>query len=253
LLERLDRGQSAEMLTLIEAPQIHRGHVGEMLMVNPGGEWEGSIVEEEFSRSVLAEAGTLQGKDPIIYQIVYKGQPYRVFRNVLGADKRRAIILGGGHISQPLAQILGMIDYEVVVIDDRPEFANAQRFPAAQEILCKGFGQALAETVIDKDTAVIIVTRGHRHDLDCLKHVLTSGAGYIGMIGSRRKVKAALDIMEEEGADCSMLQQIYAPIGLEIGAQTPAEIAVSIVAEILSVFRGGGCLPLRDKERKENG
>ncbi|SMB99586.1 xanthine dehydrogenase accessory factor [Thermanaeromonas toyohensis ToBE] len=149
------------------------------------------------------------------------------------------LILGGGHVGQKVATLAKEVGYRVTVVDDRPEFANRQLFPQADEVICDSFASALDRISIDPSTYVVIVTRGHRHDYDCLRRVISSPAAYIGMIGSSRKVKGIMEGLAAEGVPRERLARVYAPIGLDIGAETPAEIAVSILAEIIQVYRQG--------------
>lgn len=227
--------------------------MGQFLLVEPEGQVNGTIINGAFTQTVLREAVLRNGKEPATFSVSYEGAEYRLFWNWLGKEQYQAIILGGGHISQPLAQVLAMMDFQVLIVDDRLEFANQGRFPWAKEVICAGFEQTLPKLEITENTAVIIVTRGHRHDMECLQGVLDSQAGYIGMIGSRRKVRGALAALEEAGFSRERLDRVYAPIGLDIGSQSPAEIAVSIGAEVLAILRQGSCIPLRDKERKQHG
>jgi len=148
------------------------------------------------------------------------------------------LIAGGGHIAVPLAQMAALLDFRVVVVDDRPSFANPARFPAADRVICGLFEPTLRQFPIDGDTHVVIITRGHRHDVECLLAVLDSPAAYIGMIGSRRRVRGVFELLERErGIEPARLRRVHSPIGLPIGAVTPAEIAVSILAEVIGVYR----------------
>ncbi len=150
------------------------------------------------------------------------------------------VIAGAGHIAVPLAQMAKMLDFRVIVIDDRPSFVNPERFPTADRLICDHFEQALRDLPIDPDTYIVIITRGHQHDVTCLRAVLGSPAAYIGMIGSRRRVRGVFELLEqEEGVPRDLLDRVHAPIGLDIGAKTPAEIALSILAEVVKVYRGG--------------
>ena len=162
----------------------------------------------------------------------------------------KLVIVGAGHIAAPLAQMAGVLGWRVVVIDDRPSFANAQRFPTA-EIRCGSYDVTLRQMPIDADTYIVIVTRGHQHDVESLLAVLDSPAAYIGMIGSRRRVNGVFDLLEhDEGIAPSKLARVHAPIGLDIEAVTPAEIAVSILAEIVKVYRGGRAESMSDYRRR---
>ncbi len=150
------------------------------------------------------------------------------------------LIVGAGHIAVPLAQLGKLIDFAVTVLDDRPRYANQARFPMADAVVVGPFRQALREQTIDQDTFIVLATRGHSHDVECLLEVINSPARYIGMIGSKRRVQGVFDLLQREyGIDPSRFERVYAPIGLDIGAETPAEIAVSIIAEIITIYRGG--------------
>ncbi len=157
------------------------------------------------------------------------------------------LICGAGHIAQPLCQLAKMIGYRVVVIDDRPEFASTERFTAADQVLARSFGDALDSLEIGPETLAVLVTRGHRHDEFCLRKLLHTDAGYIGMLGSRRRVRAVFADLVTDGFTREQLQRIWAPIGIDIGALTPAEIAVSIMAEVVALGRDrtGGHMKLR--------
>jgi xanthine dehydrogenase accessory factor len=148
-------------------------------------------------------------------------------------------IFGGGHVSLSLARLASMVDFRVAIMDDRSEFANFERFPFAEEILVRPYDRATEGITLDDNVYVAIMTRGHLYDLEVLRHVINSGARYIGMIGSRRKRDLIFKKLLEEGVPQQKVDQIYSPIGLDISAETPAEIAVSIVAELISVRTQG--------------
>ncbi|MDR2161637.1 MAG: XdhC family protein [Desulfovibrio sp.] len=154
--------------------------------------------------------------------------------------KTRLIIFGCGHIAVPLAKIAAMLQFDVTVFDDRPSFANAQRFPEAREIICDYFDNAPRRLTIRDGDYVAIVTRGHRHDLECLRQVLQGKFPYyVGMIGSRRRVAIVRRQMLEEGFAPERVDRLHAPVGLPLGAVTPEEIALSIAAEIIREKRLG--------------
>jgi xanthine dehydrogenase accessory factor len=149
----------------------------------------------------------------------------------------RLLIAGAGHVGQALAAIVAQFDYAITVIDDRADFATAARFPTARCIV-GDIDLELSRYPIDESTYVVIVTRGHKHDAVSLAAVIQSAARYIGLIGSKRKVRTILDELHLRGIPREQLARVHAPIGLEIGAVTPAEIAVSIAAELIAVRRG---------------
>ena len=149
------------------------------------------------------------------------------------------MIFGGGHISQPLAKIGTMLDYAVTVIDDREEFTTEEKFPEAQHRYFMDFGTVFEQLHFPPDTAYVIVTRGHAGDKVCLKQILEHGKySYVGMIGSRTKNGKVFDDLRHEGILEERIKEVHAPIGLPIGGQTPAEIAVSISAELIDHHRG---------------
>lgn len=163
----------------------------------------------------------------------------------------RLILCGGGHVSLALAQIAPILDFELVVIDDREEFANTQRFPMAAEVLCMPFMEAMDRLGSREDDYYVIVTRGHAFDRDCLAHVLRGAYAYAGMIGSRAKVAAVMKSLREEGFAQETLDGVHSPIGLPIGGQSPGEVAVSIAAELVAerAKRGPGAVrpPVQEK------
>lgn len=161
--------------------------------------------------------------------------------NILFAEpffpESRLVILGGGHIAKPLAEFSAKCGFSVTVVDDRPSFVNAERFPFAQKLICESFESCLPLLDINRFSFVTIITRGHRHDLDCLRQVLRLDTAYTGMIGSRRRVRAAMAQMLDEGFPQDKLDAVRAPIGLDIDAQTPEEISISILSELIKYKR----------------
>jgi xanthine dehydrogenase accessory factor len=143
---------------------------------------------------------------------------------------------GAGHVAVPTAHLAALVGFRVVVVDDRPEYATAERFPEANKILAtKDFHHALDGLEIDEDSFIVIFTRGHQFDRAVLEQALRTPAGYIGMISSRRKREAIYQALEAAGFERGRLEQVHSPIGIAIGAETPEEIAVSIVAELIKV------------------
>lgn len=156
------------------------------------------------------------------------------------SPSERLIILGGGHIAQPLCRMAVMLDFSVIVVDDRPTFANSERFPDAGQILCDAFPAAIQRLGIRQSDYVCVITRGHRYDADCLRQILPGRLpSYLGMIGSARRVSGLMKLLRDEGYDSGKLSEVHAPIGLKINALTPAEIAVSISAELVAHRREG--------------
>ncbi|MBI5520599.1 MAG: XdhC family protein [Desulfovibrio sp.] len=143
-------------------------------------------------------------------------------------------IFGAGHVSRPTAQVAALCGFQVTVLDDRAEFANVERFTTARPVVLAGFGDCFAGLDCEERACVVIVTRGHVHDADVLAQALRTRAGYIGMIGSRRKRDAVYDRLRGQGFADADLARVRCPVGLDIGAETPEEIAVSIVAQLIA-------------------
>ncbi len=144
-------------------------------------------------------------------------------------------LFGAGHVSLHVAALAETVGFSVVVIDDRAEFTHRQRFPHAADIVTAPFDVAFKQIHVDASAYIVIVTRGHSHDRDVLRWALTQPAVYVGMIGSRRKRKIIYRSLMDEGVTADQLARVHSPIGLSIDAQTPEEIAVSIVAELIAV------------------
>jgi len=153
------------------------------------------------------------------------------------APSARLFIVGAGHVGFHLAKLAADIGFHIHVVDDREKFANVERFPGAN-IVVEPIPEWLHRAEIPATSYVVVVTRGHQHDLDAMRALAARDLKYLGLIGSRAKVARIYDALLEEGMPPECLQRVHAPIGLEIGAVTPAEIAVSILAELIAVSRG---------------
>ena len=160
-------------------------------------------------------------------------------------------MVGAGHIAQPMAHLGALLGYRVTVLDDRPDFATRERFPDADRLVRADFSDPFADIPIHERCHLLLVTRGHKYDYECLIRALRAdpAPAYIGMIGSRRRVRATYVQLLEEGIDRSLIDRIHAPVGLDIGAETPEEIAVAVAAELIMLSRGGTGVSLREVER----
>ncbi len=189
------------------------------------GDLEPHVVEAltayPSDRSEIAE---YQGRRYLVEALSHEGTVY---------------IFGAGHVSQQVAPLASLVGFSVVVLDDRQEFANRERFPQADGVIVlDNFDAALEGLEINADSYLVIVTRGHAHDQTLLRQALATPAGYIGMIGSRRKRDAVYENLGKEGFTRQDFDRAFSPIGLAIGAETPEEIAVSIVGELIQVRAG---------------
>lgn len=150
------------------------------------------------------------------------------------------VILGAGHVGKTLAKLARFTGFRVSVVDDRHEFANRENIPDADELMVKQFDRAFDGIPVEGNTFVIVATRGHNHDLDAVKAALRTGAGYIGLLGSRRKKALLYKALEEGGFSKDDVNRVIIPVGVEIGSITPEEISVSIMAQIIQKRRANG-------------
>lgn len=153
--------------------------------------------------------------------------------------KPRVVIFGAGHVGVEIAKAASAVGFHVVVYDDRSEFANAERIPWANEVYVRDFRSLFNELEVDEDDYLLATTRGHNYDALVVEHIAELGAKYVGMLGSRRKRALIFRALEAAGVSADALAQVRTPIGLDIGADTPAEISVSVVAELVKVRRKG--------------
>jgi xanthine dehydrogenase accessory factor len=240
-------GTPVALVTVISAPRHE--DVGRRLIVTAEAvmgslgatDLDGRVVE--LARSMLsAPAAVLQ-------EVRVAGEVWEVY-----VESQHPlpdlVIIGAGHIARPLCKIAAMLGFRVTVADDRPEFVGDEWFPEATRLALVDFQHPFREIAITAGTYVVLVTRGHKYDYDCILQLLDMEAepAYLGMIGSRRRVRAAFEALLGFGIDPQRLKQVRAPIGLDIGAETPEEIALAIAAEIVAVRRGGLGGPLSQKE-----
>lgn len=161
------------------------------------------------------------------------------------ATRCRLLIVGGGHIGKAVADLAADLDFEVWIADDRESYVGQDRFPRAERRLVGPFSQILPEVEITSQTYCLIVTRGHNHDQEALYRLANRGARYVGMIGSRRKIRKIFEDLADEGIPADVLDNVFAPVGIDIGSQTVPEIAVSIVAELIAHRNCEGQIPGR--------
>jgi xanthine dehydrogenase accessory factor len=235
------RGGSALLVTLLEEARWQEGEVPKMLL-QKGGETLGSILGRIGMESALRRGmeELLKRREPAF--ITYRdegGEEIELFVEPVTA-RPVLYVFGGGHVSMQISPLARRVGFKVVVVDDRAEFADPVRWPEAEEVHQMAFAGALAKLRVDESSYLVIVTRGHIHDKTVLEQCLRSGARYVGMIGSRRKKALIYESLLREGFTQAELDRVHAPIGLDIGAETPEEIAVSIVAELIQVRAGKG-------------
>jgi len=149
----------------------------------------------------------------------------------------RALIFGGGHVSKSISKVATIAGFSTTIVDDREAFANKERFPEAEATYAEEYESVFPKLIVNSSTYLIIVTRGHRDDMRVLRWAISTPAKYISMIGSKRKTISVIKELEKDGIPREAFERIFAPMGLEIGAESPEEIAVSVVAEMIAVRR----------------
>lgn len=150
----------------------------------------------------------------------------------------KIVLMGAGHLGRSIARLAHDLGFQVTVADDREAFANRERFPMAERIVVDRFETSLLDVPVDSNTHILVVTRGHSHDQEALRAAVQTDARYVGLVGSRRKIKIIVEALLDEGLAASAFEKLYAPIGVDIGSETPEEIAVSVMAELIALRKG---------------
>ena len=259
LVEAIERRESVALISVTEATGSLATATGQRLLLwaddsrEPLGEL--ALGDELAARVVRDARRALDVRDHRHLDYATDEGTVKLFVEVQ-AQPPHLIVVGAGHIAVPLAQIGKINDFSVTVLDDRPQYAHPSRFPTADRVIAGDFRTELAAlrdaNLLDRHTYIVLVTRGHQYDVDSLLEVLDDDLAYIGMIGSQRRVRAVFELLErEQNIPPQKFDGIYAPIGIDIGARTPAEIAVCIMAEIINVLRSGPALSMSEQIRRD--
>ena len=264
VLRALECGESAALVTIVSTQGSTPQRVGARMLVFADGHTIGTIgggcyendaagKAREILRTRKAAVVRYDLSDSLAEENgLICGGRMEVFIEPLDPSPR-LLVVGAGHVSQHVARMAADVGFQVHVLDDREKFANRERFPAAAEVHVAEIAPFLAAAALPASAYVLVITRGHTHDLAALRALAGRSLRYVGMIGSRAKVARIHEALEAEGAPADWLNAVHAPVGLRIGAVTPEEIAVSIVAELIAVRRGaagdGGSAPgaMRDR------
>ena len=255
----LDNGLTAVLVTLMDWPQTATPQLelGAKLLVTESDERIGSLGDRDLDSATAAQAvKLLSSREQTKMSKVEEFAPELTrFHGAAVLFERieaelRLVIAGAGHVGAALARLGAMIGYQVTLIDDRAEFVTRDLFASerAQNIelvSAADWASSMRQAIANgRGVAVAIVTRGHKQDEDCLRAAMAANPDYIGMIGSKRRTNIVLEKLREEGTDEEKLRQVRAPIGLDIGAVSPEEVALAILAEIVAERRGGCGVPL---------
>jgi xanthine dehydrogenase accessory factor len=262
VVSALQQGVAAALVTIVKTSGSTPQRVGAKMLVYADGRTIGTIGGGCYeSDATLKAREALQSRRPqlVRYELsddlaeesgLICGGQMEVYIEPL-EPSAHLYLVGAGHVSAYLGRFAAQTGFRVHVLDDRERFANRERFPDATEILVDTIAEALARVDWPANSFLVVVTRGHRHDLAALGTVAGRPFRYVGMIGSRAKVKRIFDELLASGCPAEWLTQVRAPIGLDIGAVTPAEIAVSILAELVAVRSGKaeGAVPMSSRPR----
>ena len=218
------------LATVVDAPT--QPPIGRKLLFGGDGSRVGTLGSSELGDAIPAVGvRALQENEPQTWR---SGDGTTVYVEAI-LPQVKLLVAGAGHVGAAVCRFAAMCDFHVTVIDDRTEYANAANLPDAHRVVVADIASTLQETPMTPLTFVVIVTRGHRNDEECLRAVINTNAGYKGLIGSRRKIKLIFDDLREIGIPADRLAEVHAPIGLDIGSKTVPEIAVSIVAQLIQV------------------
>jgi xanthine dehydrogenase accessory factor len=253
----LARGEAVALVTVVRTHGAAPCGAGTRLLVRADGALSGTLggastdarAREDAQRILAAGEPALltYHLDPEGGESVGScGATLELFVEPLRPEPR-LLVAGSGYVAQALARLAAPLGWRVALLDDRSEFSRAAHLPHGVETAIGEIADLLRQRAPDAMSAVVIVTRGHRSDQDVLRAALATPAGYVGMIGSPGKVRAIFRALLREGMDAEQLARVRAPIGLELGAQTPDEIALSIAAELLCWRRGASGEPLRER------
>lgn len=253
-LERHNR--AAALCTIIRARGSVPRHVGSKLLVYPDGHIEGTVGGGEMESRVIREAlEALNAGEPRIVQYTL-ANPAQGDPGVCGGEMEifiepikpapTLLIIGGGHVGQALVHLGKWLGFRVVLSDDRPEFCNPEATPGADEYLPIPIRQLPITHHFHAETYIVLSTRGMPLDVDGLPHLLAVPHAYLGVIGSKRRWAMAVQRLAEKGLTAEVLARVHAPMGLELNAETPEEIALSILAEIVMLRRGGTGQMMKD-------
>src|SRR3984893_9389854 len=249
--DALERGEPAALVTIVSTPGSTPQRVGAKMLVFGDGRIVGTIGGGCYENDAFGKAreAILTRKPQLVHYeldadfaqetgLICGGQMDVYIEPIEPSPE--LYVIGAGHVGFHLARLAHEVGFRVRVVDDREKFANRERFPQADEIIVEHIPAWIEKTPLPPHAYVVIVTRGHNNDLDALRALAPRDLRYLGLIGSRAKVARIYEALTEEAMPAAILKTVHAPIGLEIGAVTPQEIAVSILAELIAVKDGKG-------------
>ena len=239
-------GMPVGIATLVGTPEESALQVGTKLFIRENGETEGTLGVQVLDQETSRKARELLAYGKCDYLTTESG--FQVFIETYTTPPT-LVIMGGGHISKALANLAQPLGYQYYIVDDRPEFANADRFPGAAATIVASYDTGLNDIPINANTAVVVATRGHKYDDMAVEAAVRSPAGYVGILGSKRKNLLLFEELFRKGIPEERIRAVQAPVGLDLGGRTPEEIALSIMAEIVAVRLGGSGVSMKMDQR----
>lgn len=246
VVDAYDGGTPVAIATLMDVPEGAGLKVGAKMLIRENGTREATLGEEDLDKDAIKRARNLMAMGKQEYVTTDAGVEYFIEAYT---TPPKLVLAGGGHVSKAIAPIARSVGFNVTVIDDRPEFSDPSRFPEGTETVTQDFVPAIESLPINANTFIVIATRGHRYDDVALEAAAKTKASYIALLGSRRKTILIYESLLERGVEIDRLKEIRAPSGLNIGARTPEEIAVSIVSEMVMFRLGGDGTPMKLQDR----
>lgn len=260
-IQNVEEGVKPVLITVVNTPEHALNTLGDKLMMTIDGKTEGAlpVPKLELLARFAAKNYWLGNKFKSI-RINLSGQVINQASDVSNfewevmieppPDRSELIILGGGHVALAVAKLATALDFRLVVIDDRPDYANKERFSMVDNVICAEFTKGLSSLNLGADSYVIIATRGHHFDKECFRQVISYPLAYLGIVASPGRAQTFLHECLDEGYPLELLEKVHSPIGLDLGAETLDEIALSIMSEIMKVRRGSTGLSLSQKRKQ---
>lgn len=229
-------GKPVALVSLVKPAPNTSTVIGDKLFVRENGATQGTLGDSDLDSQAAKKALELMAYGKVEYVKADSGAEYFV---EAFTTPPQLVLMGGGHVSKAIATVANTLGFRIFIIDDREQFANKERFPYAAETLVGDYEKVIEQVPVNKNTFIVVATRGHHLDDVALEAAINTPAGYVGLVGSKRKTLLIYEQLFKNGVSLDRIRQVRAPIGLNINARTPEEIAISIISEILQ-FRLGG-------------
>lgn len=241
----MENGQQAVLVTITEVKGSGPRHAGSKMLVYSDGSIHGTIGGGKMEKEIIERAQQVMGQNSIFTEsysltedegMLCGGKAEVLFESI--GKQEKLLIFGAGHIGQSMAPMAKQLGFHVTILDNRKEYATSERFDEADQVMSGPYEVITKKVQFTEQTYILIVTHGHTHDEEVLVYCIQQPFSYLGMIGSKNKSRTVLKHLEDKGIDRQLLDSVHTPVGIDIGSETPSEIAVSILAEMIAVRRG---------------